>query len=294
MKTTQYSGYECVELSNEALTLLVTKSIGPRIISLKLTDGENLLAQLPDVVAECINVGPYHFYGGHRLWHAPEDMARTYMPDDETVTVSEVDNGVHLLQNIEKLTGMQKSMEIILPGKQPQVTIKHQITNQGLWPVETAAWAITQIIPGGTAILPQSKIWTEKLPNRSLIMWPYTDMCDKNIQWMKDRIQVKIDFNVSFKVGFPNPRGWLAYIVNNTLFIKRSTYFAQETYCDFGSSSECYADNRFVELETLSPMKLLEPGESITHVETWEVHKDVTLPTDEKAFEALSEKFGLE
>ena len=294
MKMTQYSGYECVELSNESLSLLITKSIGPRIISLSLTGGKNLLAQLPDTVAECTNVGPYHFYGGHRLWHAPEDVARTYMPDDDPVTVTEVENGVHLTQNVEKLTGIQKTMEVILPGKQPQVTIKHQITNLGLWPVETAAWSITQIKPGGMAILPQSKIWTEKLPNRFLVMWPYTDMSHPNIQWMKDRIQVKIDFETAFKVGFPNPRGWLAYIVDDTLFIKRSAYFAQETYCDFGCSSECYADSRFVELETLSPMKLIEPGESITHVETWEIHKDVVLPANEKAFEELSEKFGLE
>ena len=294
MKTTQYSGYECVELANDALSVLITKSIGPRIISLSLKGKENLLAQIPDAVAECTNVGPYHFYGGHRLWHAPEDVGRTYMPDDDPVTVTEIDHGVHLQQNVEKLTGMQKSMEVILPGAQPQLTIKHQITNHGLWPVETAAWAITQIRPGGTAILPQSKIQTEKLPNRSLVMWPYANMGNKNISWLKDRIQVKIDFNESFKVGFPNPRGWLACIVDNTLFIKRAAYYAQETYCDFGCSSECYADNRFVELETLSPMKLLNPGESITHVETWEIHKDVTLPADEKAFEEFSEKFGLE
>ena len=68
MKTTQYSGYECVELANDALTVLVTKSIGPRIISLSLTGKENLLAQIPDAVAECTNVGPYHFYGGHDLF----------------------------------------------------------------------------------------------------------------------------------------------------------------------------------------------------------------------------------
>jgi hypothetical protein len=294
MKTTQFSGYECIELSNEALSLLITKSIGPRIISLNLNGEKNLLAQIPNGVAECTNVGTYHFYGGHRLWHAPEDVARTYMPDDDPVTITEIDHGVHLLQNVEKLTGIQKSMEVILPGKQPQVTIKHQITNLGLWPIETAAWAITQLRPGGTAILPQSSIDTGKLPNRALVMWPYTDMSDKNISWMKDRIQVAIDFKGSFKVGFPNPRGWLAYIVDDTLFIKRAAYFAQEPYFDFNCSSECYADDRFVELETLSPIKLLNPGESITHVETWEIHKDVTLPTNEKAFEEFSGKFGLE
>ncbi|MBI9051686.1 MAG: hypothetical protein JEZ00_19840 [Anaerolineaceae bacterium] len=294
MKITQYAGYECVELSNESITLLVTKSVGPRIISLKHTDGKNVLAELPNVTAECTNVGTYHFYGGHRLWHAPEDVSRTYMPDDEPVTVTEIEHGIHLSQNIEKFTGIQKSIEVILPGKQPQVTIKHQITNHGLWPIECAAWAITQVKPGGTAILPQSKIWSDKLPNRSLVMWPYADMSSQNIKWLKDRMQVKAEFKDAFKIGFPNPRGWMAYVLDDTLFIKRAPYFSQENYCDFGCSSECYTDDRFIELETLSPMKLINPGESITHVETWELHKGVELPSGETAFEAFSEKFGLE
>ena len=61
-----------------------------------------------------------------------------------------------------------------------------------------------------------------------------------------------------FKLGFPNPRGWLAYWRKGTLFIKRAAYFAQESYCDFGCSSECYMNEILVELETLSPMRKLE------------------------------------
>ena len=295
MQNVDFHGINCVELANDAISLLVSESVGPRILSLKVNGGDNLLAELPDFEAECTNVGTFHFYGGHRLWHAPEDVARTYIPDDQPVEITALDHGVHVSQAVEAQTGMQKSMEIILPGKQPQVTIKHHVANRGLWPVECAAWAITQLRPGGKVIYPQTTVWTDKLPNRHLVMWPYTDMSSPNIHWHKDRIQVDAQFKEgAFKIGYPNTRGWMAYWLEGVLFIKRAPYFAQDTYCDFGCSTESYLCNDFVELETLSPMKVLQPGDSVTHVETWEIHTNIEFPQDDNAFMKFAEQLGLE
>jgi hypothetical protein len=55
----------------------------------------------------------------------------------------------------------------------------HSLTNQGLWPIETAPWAITQLKPGGVAILPQQVGPADPdgvQPNRTLALWPYTDI----------------------------------------------------------------------------------------------------------------------
>jgi hypothetical protein len=52
MKTTQFLGYECVEFKNQALSMLITKSVGPRVISLRFRDGGNLFVELPDLVDE--------------------------------------------------------------------------------------------------------------------------------------------------------------------------------------------------------------------------------------------------
>ena len=98
----------------------------------------------------------------------------------------------------------------------------------------------------------------------------------------------------SFKVGFPNPRGWLAYWMNDTLFVKRASYEAGAKYYDFGSSSECYCNNSFLELETLAPIGKLAPGESATHTETWELYADIDFPENEDVVQAIVEKLGLE
>lgn len=44
-----------------------------------------------------------------------------------------------------------------------------------------------------------------------------------------------------------------------------------------GSSFEIFTNERFLELETLGPMRTLQPGESMEHVETWSLHRPVAV-----------------
>jgi hypothetical protein len=294
MKTFNFLGQECYSLSNEVIRLLVTHSVGPRILSLGFTEGENLFAELPDVVTDCPGHGVFHFYGGHRLWHAPEEPSRTYLPDDSPVDITPIENGLVATQKLESQTGLQKSIQINISNTSSQVLIKHQITNHGLWDVTCAPWAITQFKTGGTAILPQAREDTGVLPNRSLTLWPYTNMSDPHVQWGRDVILIDANMDAPFKVGFPNPRGWLAYWFNGMLFVKRAKYEAHAEYYDFGSSSECYCNNTFLELETLAPIGTIAPGATATHIETWDLYKDLDRPRDDMDVQLLVEKLALE
>jgi hypothetical protein len=294
MDIVNFLGHECVSLENKKIQLLVSRSIGPRILSLRFADGENLLAELPDFVIDCPGSGIFHAYGGHRLWHAPEQSNRTYLPDDSPLDIVPVENGYLVTQDVEAKTGLQKSMEICLQGDQPKVVITHRLSNLSLWPVMCAPWAITQLKTGGVAVLPQSCEETGLLPNRSLAIWPYTDLASPNVTWGRNTILVSAAMDTPFKIGFPNPRGWLAYWLNGTLFVKRAKYEAQSSYFDFGSSSECYCNDKFIEMETLAPISTIEPGGSVTHVETWELFGGIDRPRDEKDVQSLVQKLGLE
>ena len=293
MRTVNFLGHECYTLENKMLKLLISSSVGPRILFLGFVDGENLLAELPDFVTDCRGTGIFRFYGGHRLWHAPEEPSRTYLPDDSPVEIAPLDNGVVVTQNTEIQTGLQKSLEIYLSDGTAQVVITHHLTNHGLWPVTCAPWAITQLKTGGMAILPQTREDTGVLPNRSLVLWPYTNMTNPNVQWGSNYILVNANMDAPFKVGFPNPRGWLAYWLNGTLFVKYAEYKAQADYFDFGSSSECYCNNRFLELETLAPIGTIAPGATVSHIELWNLYKGIERPRDEKGVQLIVEKLGL-
>jgi hypothetical protein len=277
---TRFAGYDCVKLENEALALWLTRSVGPRILGLALPGGKNLFAVLPGETAECPGAGRYSFRGGHRLWYAPEIPRRTYLPDDDPVSIAEIDNGLHVTQPVEASTGIEKSLTVTLPGRgagrAPSVVVVHTLHNRSLSPVDLAPWAITQLKPGGVAVLPQSTALADEhglLPNRHIVLWPYTRVDSPHITWGDRYLLVEATMqDGALKLGFPNPAGWLAYAVDGTLFVKHATYQPDGDYLDRGSSSECYCNPRFLELETLGPRTRLAPGESVSHRETWTIH----------------------
>ena len=118
-------------------------------------------------------------------------------------------------------------------------------------------------------------------------------MSNLNVTWGKEYILVSARMESAFKIGFPNPRGWLAYWLDGTLFVKRANFDPQAQYCDFGSSSECYCNGQFLELETLAPLAAIPLGESATHVETWELYKNIEDPHNEREAQSLMEKLSL-
>jgi hypothetical protein len=295
--TARFAGYDCVKLENDALALWVTQSVGPRIIGLALQGDANLFAELPDETAACPGEGTYSFRGGHRLWHAPEDPRRTYIPDDTPVTVTDTESGILVTQPVEAQTGIQKSLTITLDGQETRVIIDHTLHNLGKWPVEVAPWAITQLKPGGVAILPQAIGPADEygvLPNRHIVLWPYTQISSPHIKWGDQYVFVKATMQSgALKIGFPNPVGWMAYVIEDTLFVKHAAYQPEAIYFDRGSSSECYCNPRFLELETLGPRTKLAPGESVTHRETWTLHSGVSFRPDEATMRELVDELGV-
>jgi hypothetical protein len=221
-------------------------------------------------------------------------MPRTYALDDQPVDVVATGDGLSVTKQPEAETGIEKSMEIALVGDKPQVVIHHTLTNRGLWPMECAPWAITQLRTGGVAILPQSEEETGLLPNRSVVLWPYTDIASPQVTWSNGCILVRAEMQSPFKVGFPNSRGWLAYWLDDTLFVKRAGFDSKAAYYDFGSSSECYCGAHFIELETLAPITRLAPGQSAEHIETWELYANVDRPRDQGTVKKIVASFGLE
>jgi len=275
----------------------VTQSVGPRLIRLSLLGAENLLAELPDWTLQCPDVGPMNLWGGHRLWHAPEVKRRTYLPDNRPVQITEIKDGLEVTQPTEAQTGIQKSMRITLPDHSATVVIEHTLTNKGLWPVTLAPWAITQMKPGGIAILPQATGNADPdgvLANRQLALWPYTDVASPHLQWGNRYIFVHATMQQErLKLGYPNPAGWLGYHLNNTLFVKKAAYRPEVDYFDFNSSTECFCRAEFIELETLGPRVTLAPGQLTTHRETWHLFAGIQFEPTEEAAQALATRLAL-
>ncbi len=251
-----------------------------RISGITPAGKSNLLVDLTDMAPVDTPYGEYRFLGGHRLWHAPEAMPRTYIPDTE-VQVSDVPNGVFLGTATEASTGLQKSIEIRLFPVKASLTVTHTLINNGLWAVEFAPWAITQFRLGGTVILPMPVGNADPaglLHNRQLSIWPYTRMNDPRVKWGDEFILFKADALLPpFKIGYFNSHGWMAYWMEGVLF--RKTFDAKTGFPhpDNNCNCEMYCNHQFVELETIAPFVTLAPGASVTHVETWDVFTDMDI-----------------
>ncbi len=224
-------------------------------------------------------------------------MPRSYIPDNEGLVFEQTAEGVRLTGPVEPVTSIQKSIEITLHPDRPAATLTHRLMNHGIWPVELAPWAITQVPLGGMAVLPQTKTPLDQsglLPNRQFALWPYSSWEDQRLQLYDDYILIQGDEKMPpIKIGYANRAGWVAYLRQGVFFCKKCTFQAGAKYPDFGSNTECYCDNRFLELETLGPLAHLEPEESAQHIETWEIYTARGVPATRTGIAEFVRELGL-
>jgi hypothetical protein len=284
-------------LENRFLSVDYLASAGPRLVRLLVAGSDqNLLAELPEMT-QPTPYGDYHILGGHRLWHAPEAMPRSYLPDNEGVQVENLQDGsVRLTQPVEPGTGMRKAMLLTLAAEAPLLTIQHSLTNAGLWPVECAPWAITQLRLGGLAIIPQQAgvPAAQLLPDRRMTIWNYTRLQDPRLHLGDDFILLEAAGRLPpCKIGVSNPQGWLAYLLGEVLFVKRFTPQPNLPHPDSGCDTETYCNDQFIELETLGVLQVMQPGQTVTHTETWQVYTGVKFPPTLDGVRAMVKALGL-
>ncbi len=246
-----------------------------RVSGLVAAGSPNLFADLADTNPVQTQYGDFHFSGGHRLWHAPEAMPRSYIPDKFELSIIESANQVILETPLEPITNIRKKMSLELDPERARLKITHTLFNDGLWPVRLAPWAITQLRIGGTAILPLNigkQDASGLLPNRSLSLWSYTDLKDSRLTILNDVILFKaLPIDQAFKIGTFNRAGWLAYLIDGIVFKKSFDVVEGPEYPDAGCNAEIFGYGNFVELESLAGFSDLEPGHTVSHVEVWEV-----------------------
>ena len=250
--------------------VIVTIDIGPRIMHFSKIEGINILEDNVKESTILPDRSLYKIYGGHRLSHSPESFPRSYIPDNSPLKKYEkLDCGIRLYQNIEEWTQVQKIMEVCI--LHDRVKITNKLLNRGAWPVKMSVWPITVVPPDGLEICPITQRNTGLLPNAYYVLWPYSRSNDPRLKWGQKYIVVKGDRNNSkpFKLGYLNEYGWVAYFHNSMLFIKKFSPSVNATYPDFGCNYETYTADWGTELETLSPLRVVNPDETVEHVEEW-------------------------
>jgi len=278
-------------IENDHYRLEYLEEAGPRIVRLvHKSSGVNLLAELPELALNS-PLGPYKVLGGHRFWVAPETWDTCYHSDINGVRISQAGGCIVLGRDGEPPLQLYKSVTIQMEQSETDIQITHILRNDSNKPFTCAPWGITMLTPGGTAVFPLRKGMngSEGLtPDRALMFWPYTQINDPRLI-LKDEVAfIKAgDGESPLKLGARMPSGWLAYLHQGVCFCKKAVFDSAAVYPDFGCNLEVYTNGVFIELETLGEMKTLQPGESTTHIEKWQMFTFAGTPNE--LFEKLNQ-----
>ena len=181
-------------------------------------------------------------------------------------------------------------MEITLAPTGTRVTVLHRIANRSQEATELAPWGLSVMEPGGRAILPlppRAPIGKDHLlPESVFALWSYTDLSDPRWRLGLKYVQLLADPKPAslFKEqmgGIYAPAGWGAYFRDGRLFVKRVVPVRGGKYPDYGCNFELFTNGEFLELESLAPLSVLQPGNSAEHVENWMLFDDVPGGNDE-------------
>ena len=91
-----FHGHQTLVLENDHFRVECLAEAGPRIVRLiPHWTGENLFAEVPNLTVNT-DQGEFHYFGGHRLWTAPESLQGTYIPDSHGLSAKPITGGLRL------------------------------------------------------------------------------------------------------------------------------------------------------------------------------------------------------
>lgn len=271
----------CLRLDNGKIEAYVTLDVGPRIIKFNASGCENLLF---NDASRCVDVSSlfgegekWHTYGGHRMWISPEEMPKTYYPDNHPVEyeIEKYDGKVKVLLTPppQRITNMQLQLLITIEEEGDKMTVVHYLKNIGTETVKKGIWGITVTDVNGIAILKQPERNTALLPDRQVVFWPYTKMNDERLLLGEKYIAVQqdpADTQVPAKIGYTNFEGKLyCFNKNQAMSISYPSDYSKGEYPDFGVSCEIYTNKAILEIESLGHIGNIMPGNTVYHTEEW-------------------------
>jgi hypothetical protein len=285
MEKVEYRGWKNnLKLANGDAELIVTLDVGPRILSYRLAGGKNVFKEFDDQLGKA-GEAEWVVRGGHRLWASPEDLTRTYAPDNGPVAYEASPAGGAVFRPApETVYGIQKEMGVRLEPKGSRTTVIHRIRNIGQAPTDLAPWALSVMAPGGVELIPMpprkphpgspknAKSPADFAPDRSMTFWPYFDFRDTRWHFGTNYILLRQDAHKGpTKIGLAHRMGWVGYLNGGTMFVKRISRVEGVHYPDGGVNYETFTNEDMCEMESLGPLVRLAPGAVAEHTETWEL-----------------------
>lgn len=280
-----YRGWcNCIKLSNSEVSVIVNPTYGGQILYFGLNEAkENALwadslvngwtiseylkeRRSPD--SGRFDIGPEriteHLHDS--IWAGP------YQPIVEEDAVR--------LQSLESRTmGIRVEKIYRLDRKKPVLHVRQKMTNISHREVEYCFWTRTLLPSGGiyycdarTDTAHPAAYSEMSLLNDSLL--PTLPSADR-VHYANNIFTAYPGGEVEYRYGINSTTGTFCYLRNHLLYVKQNAYVSNGKYdCNAGINftNMIYFCNQFIEMEPLSPIVKLQPGESYQYDEVWSLY----------------------
>lgn len=282
---------KCLKITSPKAEVIVTLDVGPRIISYRLLDGENIFWEDIERISYLNNQdidkmffkgATWYGLGGHRLWSSPESFS-TYYPDNNPVEYK-LKNGVFtFLQEKQIYNEVQLTLTVSFLNE-TEIIFEGTITNKSKIAKTCSSWSLSMCKGPGLEIVKLPINDTGFKPQRVYSLWNFgAKNNDPRAYYGENYFALRMEpgNKKAYKVGMRINAGKVLYLTGKNAYIKKFNLAENQLYPDNNVNYETYTKDLFMELETLSPLKTIKPNESVTQKEVWNLVKlEDNIPKD--------------
>lgn len=257
---------------NGCVEIIIPLEFGLRIGHFSLIGEKNVFFEQPNDMTDLSTPEGWRVRGGHRMWLAPESE-KVYCPDNAPIEYALLENGVEIFQQEDPWLHVKKSMRIVFhDGAEVEVT--NRVENTGAEAIRCSVWAISAMAPGGVEELSFALRDGGYDHWHRISMWDYTSLGDDRAEYRRDGIKLTHrPIDRKYKIGVGHPYGPVRYTNNGITFVKEFDVKPEMEYPDANVSFETFMCKHMVEIESLSPLMTIAPGETGAHTEIWRLEK---------------------
>ncbi|MGC8843338.1 MAG: DUF4380 domain-containing protein [bacterium] len=273
IKQVNYKGWlHSIQLARGDTKLVIVPGVGGRIMEFSI-EGKNPIWQNPleyGKVYPITNV--WHNYGGYKTWNAPQALWG-WPPDPfldyGKANVELLEDGVRIYGAPSLNAGIMFIKEITLPER-GKARIVERMRNISGREVRWSIWDVTQVETPCFVVFPSER--NSKFPEG---LYFFDERSRKSKQWkIKDGLVIVHYEGEVGKIGLDSKAGWMLFLKDSLAYIKRFPVITGQDYPDEGCSVEVYTNSKdlpYLEMEVLSPLVTLKPGEEYSTWEEWYV-----------------------
>ena len=262
----------CLFASNDVAEIGIPLDYGLRIGYFAFHGGSNVFFEQPADMADLSTPQGWRLRGGHRLWLVPESEKTSY-PDNAPVKWQAEDGRITVVQPEDPWLKVVKRMTVVF-GEGAEAEIIHSVENVGSEALRCALWGVSSMAPGGTQRLRFEQRTGGYDPWHHVSMWDYTSLGDPRAAYNLHGSTLRHrPLEQRYKIGVGHPLSPVEYENGGVTFSLGWAVDPDAEYPDGGVSYETFMCRHMVELETLSPLVTLSPGERREHRETWTLRK---------------------